>query len=188
MTLTLKIIIGSTRPGRKGPAVATWIENIARDHGGFAVELVDLADMELPLLDEPKHPAMKDYQHAHTKRWSAVVEAADAFIFVTPEYDFHAPASLVNALQCLSQEWRYKPAGVVSYGGISGGLRSSQVLRGLLNNKNVMAIPQAVPLPMFSEHIDENGIFNGTEKMVEGATLMLNELMKWAGPLQTIRA
>ncbi|WP_068297423.1 NADPH-dependent FMN reductase [Pararhodobacter sp. CCB-MM2] len=188
MTLTLKIIIGSTRPGRKGPAVAKWVETLARQHGGFTVELVDLADMELPLLDEPKHPAMKDYQHAHTKRWSEVIEGADAFVFVTPEYDFHAPASLVNALQCLSQEWRYKPAGVVSYGGISGGLRASQVLRGLLNNLNVMAIPQAVPLPLFTEYLGEDGAFNGTEKMAEGATLMFNELMKWAGALQTIRA
>lgn len=188
MKPVLKIIIGSTRPGRKGPAVAQWVEKLARDHGAFEVELVDLADMELPLLDEPKHPAMKDYQHAHTKRWSAAMDSADAFVFVTPEYDFHAPASLVNALQCLSQEWRYKPAGVVSYGGISAGLRSAQVLRGLLNNLNVMTIPQGVPLPLFTEYLDGNGGFSGNEKMAEGAALMFTELAKWAGALKTLRA
>lgn len=188
MTLTLAIITGSTRPGRKGPAVARWVAEVARGQSGLSVTEIDLADMELPLLDEPKHPAMKDYQHEHTKRWSRAIEAADAFVFVTPEYDFFAPAALVNAIQCLSQEWKYKAAGVVSYGGISGGLRSSQVLRGLLGNMGVMAVPQSVPLPMFANHIDDKGVFNGNEKMVEGLTLMLDETAKWAKALKTIRA
>jgi len=187
MTLSLKIIIGSTRPGRKGPAVARWIDGVARAQGGFDVELVDLADMDLPLLDEPKHPVMQDYQHDHTKRWSKVIASGDAFIFVTPEYNFFAPASLVNAIQCLSKEWAYKPAGVVSYGGISGGLRAAQVLRGLLGNVNVMAIPQAVPLPLFASQIDDSGTFQGNDKMVEGANAMLGELGKWAGALKPLR-
>lgn len=188
MTLNLAIITGSTRPGRKGPAVAQWVAAIARGQSGLAVTELDLAEMELPLLDEPKHPAMKDYQHEHTKRWSKVIEAADAFVFVTPEYDFFAPATLVNAVQCLSQEWKYKAAGVVSYGGISGGLRAAQVLRGLLNNVGVMAVPQSVPLPMFANHIDDKGVFTGNEKMDEGLTLMLSETAKWATALKAIRA
>lgn len=187
MTLSLKIIIGSTRPGRKGPSVARWVDGIARADDRFTVDLVDLADMDLPLLDEPKHPVMKDYQHDHTKRWSAVIDAADAFVFVTPEYDFFAPAALVNALQCLSKEWAYKPAGVVCYGGISGGLRSSQVLRGLLGNLNVHAIPQQVPLPSFAGHIDDRGDFQGTDKMAESARTMLGELSRWAAALKPMR-
>ena len=188
MTLNLTIIIGSTRPGRKGPIVAQWIDSISRAHGAFDVNLVDLADMDLPLLDEPKHPAMQDYQHDHTKRWSAAISEADAFVFVTPEYDFFAPASLVNAVQCLSREWKYKAAGVVSYGGISGGLRSMEVLRGLLSNQSMMPLAQSVPLPLFGNHITEDGKFDANEKMVEGANLMLDELAKWTGALKSLRS
>ncbi|MDP3896592.1 MAG: NAD(P)H-dependent oxidoreductase, partial [Mesorhizobium sp.] len=86
MALKLNIIIGSTRPGRAGPTVAQWLRETAVEHGRFAVDLVDLADFNLPLLDEPKHPALRQYANAPTKRWSASVDSADAFVFVTPEY------------------------------------------------------------------------------------------------------
>lgn len=188
MSLKLKIIIGSTRPGRVGPTVAEWVTAAARAHGAFDVDLVDLAQLDLPFLDEPKHPAMQQYQHDHTKRWSAIVKEADAFVFVTPEYDYFPPAALVNALQCLAVEWRYKVAGTVSYGGISGGLRSSQDLRQLAGNLQMMALPQVVPVPFFSEFIGEDGKFTPNEKMAEGASMMLGELAKWAGALKTLRA
>lgn len=132
MSLKLNIIVGSTRPGRVGPAVGQWVEAQAREHGKFEVELVDLASFQLPLLDEASHPAMQQYEHEPTKRWSASVASADAFVFATPEYNYFAPASLVNAVQVLLKEWGYKPAGVVSYGGVSGGLRAAQTLRQLL--------------------------------------------------------
>ncbi|SNY93536.1 NAD(P)H-dependent FMN reductase [Cohaesibacter sp. ES.047] len=186
MTLKLKVIIGSTRPGRVGPKIATWVEKASKAHGKFDVELVDLADINLPILDEAKHPAMQDYEHEHTKRWSAIIADADAFVFVTPEYDFHAPASLVNAVQTLLKEWAYKPAGVVSYGGISAGLRSAQVLRSLLGNVGVAAIQQSVPIPFFPDFIDDDGVFTPNEKMDEGMTLMLVELEKWAGALKPL--
>lgn len=187
MQLNLKIIIGSTRPGRKGPIVARWVEEAAKATGKFDVALVDLADQNLPFLDEAAHPAMQKYEHEHTKRWSSIIGSADAFIFVTPEYDFFAPATLVNAIQVLSKEWAYKTAGVVSYGGISGGLRSTQVLRGLLGNVNVHALPQSVPLPMFSQLIDENDTLQPTQIITDGANLMLGELAKWAGALKPLR-
>jgi Predicted flavoprotein len=187
MSLILKIITGSTRPTRQGPKVAAWVEDFARAHGGFTVELVDLAAMDLPLLDEPAHPAMQKYEHDHTKRWSEVIAGADAFVFVTPEYDFFTPAALVNAIQCLSREWKYKAAGVVSYGGVSGGLRSAQVLRGLLGNVGVMAIPQTVPLPFFAASINDDGQFEANEKMEEGLKLLLDELAKWSGALKPLR-
>jgi NAD(P)H-dependent FMN reductase len=187
MPLKLKIIIGSTRPGRKGPTVAAWVAKAAAGHADFDVETIDLADLNLPLLDEPNHPAMKKYEHAHTKRWSAIADDADAFVFVTPEYDFFAPASLVNAIECLSQEWKYKPAGVVSYGGISGGLRSTQVLRGLLGNLGIVAIPQSVPIPFFPEFIGDDGVFVPNDKMKEGADLMFGELAKWGKALKPMR-
>ena len=186
MTLKLKIIIGSTRPGRVGPTVAAWVNQAAKAHGKFSIELVDLADLDLPLLDEATHPAMQKYEHEHTKRWSAIVGEADAFVFVTPEYDFHTPAALINAVQVLLKEWTYKPAGVVSYGGISGGLRSAQVLRSLLGNVGVAAIPQSVPIPFFSSFINDDGVFTPNDKMDEGMTLMLDELVKWAEALEPL--
>ena len=145
MSPKLNVIIASTRPGRIGPTVAKWFSEFAEREGNFDVELVDLAEFKLPLLDEPMHPAMMQYQHAHTKAWSRSVASADAYLIVTPEYDFFAPAGLVNAIQAVMREWSYKPAGIVSYGGISGGLRASQVVRQLLGNVNAVAIAQSVP-------------------------------------------
>ena len=187
MSLKLNVIIGSTRPGRAGPAVAEWVAKAAKEHGKFDVDLVDLAEFNLPLLDEPNHPMMQNYQHAHTKRWSATIDAADAFVFVTPEYDYYPSAALINAVQVLAKEWHYKPAGVVSYGGISGGLRASQQLRGLLSNVNIHALPQAVPVPMFSQFVDDSGTFQPNDAIANGTTLMLNELDKWAVALKPMR-
>lgn len=187
MTLKLNIIIASTRPGRVGPSIANWIETQARAHGGFDVELVDLADFNLPLLDEATHPRLQHYEHAPTRNWSASVAAADAYVFVTPEYDFFPPASIINAVQVLLKEWAYKAAGVVCYGGVSAGMRSAQELRQLLGNVNVHALPQTVPIPFFSQHIDAEGTFNATEPMEQGATLMLDELHKWATALKPLR-
>src|SRR5689334_4480755 len=119
--LKLQIVIASTRPGRVGAPVARWFHRRAEEHGGFDVELVDLAEVNLPLLDEPHHPRLRRYVHQHTQAWSARVEAADAFVFVTPEYNYGMPASLKNALDYLNQEWHYKPVGFVSYGGVSAG-------------------------------------------------------------------
>src|SRR5690349_114928 len=120
----LQIVVASTREQRKGPQVAAWFEGEARAHGGFEIELVDLAAVALPLFDEPRHPRLRQYEHEHTRRWSASVERADAFVFVTPEYNYGAPPSLLNALDYLIQEWAYKPVGFVSYGGVSAGTRS----------------------------------------------------------------
>ena len=187
MTLKLNIIIGSTRPGRVGPTIAKWATEAARAHGGFEVELVDLADFKLPLLDEAVHPIMQQYQHAHTKRWSASVGSADAYIFLTPEYNYFPPASLVNALQVLNKEWNYKAAGVISYGGISGGLRASQELRLLMSTVNMHALPQVVPVPLYPQHIGEDGVFVPNEAMTNGLNGLLNELQKWSGALKTLR-
>jgi NAD(P)H-dependent FMN reductase len=187
LALKLNIIIGSTRPGRIGPVIAQWLKDTAVEHGKFAVELVDLADFHLPLLDEAAHPATRQYANATTKRWSTSVESADAFLFVTPEYDYFAPAAVVNAVQVLLQEWLYKPAGVLSYGGVSGGLRSAQVVRQLLSNVNVHALPQVVPIHSFSQFID-NGVFRPNQQIQDGANGLLDELHKWARALSNLRA
>jgi NAD(P)H-dependent FMN reductase len=186
LDLKLNIIIGSTRPGRAGPVIAQWLREAAVRHGKFAVELVDLADFDLPLLDEAAHPAKRQYTNEPTKRWSASVASADAFVFVTPEYDYFAPAALVNAVQVLLHEWVRKPAGIVSYGGLSGGLRSAQVLRQLLGNVNVHAVPQVVPVPHFQKLVD-NGAFHPGEQFQAGVNDMLNEVHLWACALRSLR-
>ena len=187
MPLKLNIIIGSTRPGRSGPAVGRWFKDFADTHGTFKVELVDLATFDLPLLDEAAHPVLQQYEHEHTRRWSASVASADAYVFVTPEYDYFPPASLVNAVQTLMLEWAYKPAGIVSYGGVSGGLRASQGLRQLITSVNVHPLPQVVPIPSFGQFIGDDGVFRANEPMADGSRTMLNELHKWAVALKTMR-
>ena len=187
MSLKLKIIIGSTRPGRMGPIVAEWVNQAAQAHSGFDAEIVDLHALNLPLLDEPNHPAAQDYQHDHTKAWSAIVDDADAFIFVTPEYDSFPPAALINAIQGLVKEWAYKPAGTVSYGGISGGLRSAQELRQLLGNLSVVALPNVVPVPFHWEKI-EDGALVANEPMTQGLGGLLDELQKWGDQLKPLHS
>src|SRR5450432_1598506 len=150
----LSVVIGSTRPGRVGLPVGQWFFERAKSHGAFDVELVDLKDLNLPLIDEPKHPRLLAYEHEHTKAWSAIVKASDAFVFVTPEYNYSTAPALLNALDYLFHEWAYKPAGFVSYGGVSGGIRSVQMVKQPLSALKVVPIPEAVTIPFFAQLMD----------------------------------
>ncbi|MFZ0079625.1 MAG: NAD(P)H-dependent oxidoreductase, partial [Trebonia sp.] len=140
----LRIIIGSTRPGRVGPAVADWTAERAREHGGFDVQVTDLAEVNLPILDEPNHPRLHQYVHQHTKDWSTLVEDSDAFVFVTPEYNYGFNAALKNAIDYLHGEWQHKPAGIVSYGGVAAGTRAAQMLKQVLTALKMMPMMEAV--------------------------------------------
>ena len=143
----------STRDGREGFPIAEWVLERARGHGAFEPELVDLRKVNLPLFDEPKHPRFRQYEHAHTKAWSAIVAAADAFVFVTPEYNYGMPPALLNAIDYLSAEWAYKAAAIVSYGGISGGTRSAQMTKQMLPSVKVDAAFARRGLhPVLSKH------------------------------------
>lgn len=187
--LNLQVIICSTRPGRVGPAVGAWMLEQARAHGEFAVELVDLADFGLPVFDEPRHPRFGVYEHEHTKRWSAAVTRADAFVFVTPEYNFSAPAPLLNALTYLYHEWTYKPVAFVSYGGASGGMRGVQMTKQVVTTFKMVPVVEAVTIPLIAERIDKaTGAFAPDEKHPKAAHAMLDELLKWATALRTLRA
>lgn len=125
-------------------------------------------------------------QHEHTKRWSASVAAADAYVFVMPEYNF-PPSSLVNALDYLVAEWTYKPAGLVSYGGVSGGLRATQAVKLLLTTLKVMPIPEGVAVPNFQQFLDDTGTFRPNELVEKSAATMLGELARWAEALKPLR-
>jgi NAD(P)H-dependent FMN reductase len=184
----LHVIIASTRPSRLGPSVARWFEGFARQHGGFDPVLVDLADFALPVHDEPKHPLSRDYQHEHTRRWSASVAAADAYVFVMPEYNYFPPPSLVNALDYLVAEWSYKPAGLVSYGGVSGGLRAAQAVKLLLTSLKIMPIPEGVAIPNFQQFLDDSKAFRPNELVEKSAATMLGELARWSAALEPMRA
>jgi NAD(P)H-dependent FMN reductase len=134
----LHTVITSTRPGRQGSAVARWFHAVAAEHGGFDASLVDLLDFKPPVFDEPNHPPAQEYRRARTRAWSDSVATADAFVFVTPEYNAGPPQSLLNALDYLYREWNCKPVAFVSYGGVSGGLRAVQMLKQIVTTLEMM--------------------------------------------------
>jgi NAD(P)H-dependent FMN reductase len=184
----LRIVIGSTRPGRVGPSVATWIAERAREHGGFDVQVTDLAELNLPMYDEPNHPRLRQYVHQHTKDWSALVDASDAFVFVIPEYNYGFNAATKNAIDYLHGEWQHKPAGIVSYGGISAGTRATQMLKQVLTTLKIMPVPEAVNIPFVGQLLDEDKRFKSSELIDASATAMLDEVLAWSGALATLRA
>lgn len=182
----IKIITSTTRPGRKGIAVARWLENITAKESEFEVELLDLAEIGLPIMDEPVHPRLQQYQHAHTKEWSARIDSADAFIFVLGEYNYGVPSPLKNALDYLYKEWMYKPVGIVSYGGASGGMRSTQMLRQILSAFHSLPLSAGVAIVQFSKFLEEERFV--PEAAVEKATeTMLGELKDYCVISQDLR-
>lgn len=175
-TPVLQIIIGSTRPGRVGLPVARWFEGVARADGRFEVEVIDLAEVNLPMLDEPNHPAARQYTQEHTKAWSATIERGDAFVFVIPEYNYSVNGATKNALDYLFHEWARKPLGVVSYGGVSAGLRAAQVLKQSAAALRMLVTNDVVMIPMVRSLIDDEGTFVPTPLIEESATLLLDEV------------
>jgi NAD(P)H-dependent FMN reductase len=187
MSLQLQVIVCSTRPGRVGPSVARWFADFAAQHGEFDTTLVDLADFDLPVYDEPQHPRLKNYRHDHTRRWSASVSAADAYVFVTPEYNYCAPPSLVNALNFVYEEWNFKPCGFVSYGGVSGGMRAVQHAKQLVTTLKMMPMVEGVAVPMVATLLDEDKRFDSNALIDDSARTLLTELHKWAVALEPMR-
>jgi NAD(P)H-dependent FMN reductase len=175
---TLTIVIGSTRPGRVGPKFAEWFRSLAVEHGGFEVELVDLAELNLPLMDEPNHPRLRQYTYQHTIDWSRTVERADAFVFVTPEYNFGYSAPLKNAIDYLSREWADKAVGFLSYGGVAGGTRAVQQLKQVVTALKMIPVAESVNLPFFSQFIDDYGVVKPNDVMTRSANAMLDELAR----------
>ncbi len=186
MRLKLNVVICSTRPGRIGPIIANWFHNVALQTGEFDVVLVDLAAFKLPVYDEPVHPRHRNYQHAHTKAWSESVGSADAFVFVTPEYNYGVPPSLLNALNYIYVEWNYKPAAFVSYGGVFGGGRAVQMAKMTLNTLKMVPIFEAVVIPFFSKQIEVER-FIPNEIQADAAKGLLKELCRWAQALKPLR-
>lgn len=183
----LKIISSTTRPERKGKAIEQWITEYAAKHSEFEVELLDLEQIGLPLMNEVNHPRLQQYEHEHAKQWSRKIDEADAFIIVLAEYNFGYPAPIKNALDYLYKEWQYKPVGIVSYGGVSGGLRATQMLKQVLTTLKMMPLTEAVVLPFFQKKINSAGKFEADEMAEQSAAAMLKELDKWAEAMKTMR-
>jgi NAD(P)H-dependent FMN reductase len=183
----LKIITSTTRPSRKGPAVASWILNIAEQHTEFNVELLDLAVINLPFLDEPSHPRFQKYTQQHTKDWSEKINNGDAFIIVTAEYNYGMPAPLKNALDFVYKEWNYKPVAFVSYGGVSAGTRCVQMLKQVVTALKMVPVVEAVNIPFFEKYFDHQNNFKPEEGLNKAAETMLSELLKWTENLKLLR-
>jgi NAD(P)H-dependent FMN reductase len=188
MPLKLQTIICSTRPGRVGPSVAVWFNDFVKQHGKFEAVLIDLADFNLPVLDEPNHPVMQKYQHEHTKAWSASVAAADAYAFVTPEYNYGPTPALVNAMNYVYREWNYKPCGFVSYGGLSAGVRAVQASKLQVTAVKMMPMAEGVAIPMVAQMLDDKRVFTPNDLIKKAGTQMLDELHRWAEALKPMRA
>lgn len=185
----VEIILASTRPNRVGLPVATWTEQEARAHGAFEeVELVDLAEVNLPLLNEPQHPRFHDYAHQHTKDWSAKVSEADAFVFVMPEYNYGYTAPLKNAIDYLHWEWHYKPVGLVSYGGVAAGTRAAQMIKQVVTTLKMVPLFEAVSVPFVQQFLGEDGTIHPNDLMLSAAKAMFDELRRVSDALRPLRA
>jgi NAD(P)H-dependent FMN reductase len=182
----LTIVIASVRDGRGGEAIARWFTERARQHGKFDVQVADLKELNLPLMNEPHHPRLKKYVHESTKQWSAIVDASDAFVFMSAEYNYSTPPALVNALDTVYHEWTYKPVGFVTYGGISGGLRAMQMTRTMVTGFKMMPMVEAVNIPFFTQFL-QDGMFKANETHEKSVGPMLDELLRWSEALKTLR-
>lgn len=180
----LQVVVASTRPGRIGPAFAQWFSALARQDGGFVVVDVDLAEVALPFLDEPHHPRLGKYLHQHTLDWSASVSGADAFVFVTPEYNYGYNAVLKNAIDYLHTEWADKAVGFLGYGGIGAGTRAIQQLKQVVTTLRMVPVFESVNIPFAAQAIGEDGHVLPDEGRDLAATAMLAELLRMTHKLR----
>ncbi len=181
----LAVVIASTRPVRVGPTIAAWFVEQVQRHGEFDVEVLDLAD-RLPLLDEPQEASSGEYQHEHTKQWSAAVRAHDAFVVVMPEYNRGISAPLKNALDYLYDEWAYKAVGFVSYGMSSAGLRAVEMTKQIFTTLRMVPVVEVVSVPL-RQRRDAAGILHADDVMADAAIEMLDELSRLTRALSVLR-
>jgi len=181
----IAIIIGSTRPGRNGEAVAKWVYEIAQKRTDAEFELVDIRDFNLPLLDEPVPPSMGQYSKPHTKAWAAKVGSFDGYVFVTPEYNHGVPGALKNAIDFLFREWNDKAAGFVSYGG-AGGARAVEQLRLVLAEVQMATVRNQVLLSMFTDFATSR-VLQPDARHEKSVNEMFDQVIAWGGALKALR-
>ncbi len=179
------IVVGSTRPGREGEAVARWVHGIAVGRGDATFEVLDVADYALPHLDEPVPPLAGRYSRSHTQEWAAKVGSFDAYVFVTPEYNHSVPGALKNAIDFLFAQWNDKSAGFVSYG-VDGGIRAVEHLRLVMGELKVASVRHHVALT-FADDFRDYTEFVPSAGQGENVTAMLDEVLAWGGALKALR-
>ena len=186
MALRIALVLGSTRPGRRGDQIAAWALDTARAHGGADYELVDLADHNLGNLDEPGNPNFQQYQHDHTRAWGELVDGFDGFVFLVPEYNHSFPGALKNALDYVYREWNDKAAGIISYGGWAAGVRAAEALRLVLAELQVATVRAQ---PTISTRASfATGAFAPQEGLDTAVRGLLDQVIAWSGALRGVRA
>lgn len=183
--IKVAIILGSTRPGRIGEKVARWILELAQKRTDAEFELVDIADYNLPLLDEPVPPSLGQYSKEHTRVWSAKINSFDSYIFVTPEYNHATSGALKNAIDFLYTEWNNKSAGFVGYGSL-GGSRAIENLRLIMAELQVAGVRAQVSLSLFTD-FENYSVFKPAEYHEASVNMMLDQVIAWGGALKTLR-
>jgi NAD(P)H-dependent FMN reductase len=184
--LNIGIILGSTRPGRRGDQVANWVFEQASKRDDAHFDLLDLADFNLPHLDEAMPPSMGQYANDHTKAWSEAISGYDGFVLVTPEYNRSPSGALKNALDFLYKEWNNKAVGFVSYGAQASGLRAVEHLRQIVGELQMADVRAAVGVSLIN---DFEGFTTLKPLPHHEPTLatMLDQLVSWSGALKTVR-
>jgi NAD(P)H-dependent FMN reductase len=183
--LRVAIIVGSTRPGRKGEAVARWVYEIAGSRADAEFELVDIKDYDLPLLDEPMSAIFGQYSNDHTRAWSAKIASFDAFVFVTPEYNHATSGALKNAIDYLYREWNNKAAGFVGYGG-AGGVRAVEHLRLVMGELMVADVRAQVALSLYTD-FENFSVFKPAPDHEKSVHAVLDQVIAWGGALRSLR-
>jgi NAD(P)H-dependent FMN reductase len=183
--LKIAVVIGSTRPGRVAESVARWVHDIATRRTDAEFTLVDIAEFNLPLLDEPVPPAMGKYSHPHTKAWAEAVASFDGFVFVTPEYNHGISGALKNALDYLYAEWNNKAAGFVGYGS-AGGVRAVEQLRLVTSELQIAHVRNQVMLSLFTDFEDFR-VFKPNSRNEKAVTAMLDQLVPWSAAMKSVR-
>lgn len=191
MTIKIGVILGSTRPGRNGEAVANWVMQQASTRTAATYELVDLKDYPLPHLDEPAPASFGMYQHEHTKQWAAKISEFDGYVFVTPEYNHSTSGVLKNAIDYLAKEWNNKAAGIVSYGG-AGGARAAEHLRLVAGELQLADVRQQVTLFLATDFDwsrgPENVTFTPSDYSAGNLQTQFDQLEAWAAALAPLRS
>lgn len=183
--LKIAVIIGSTRPGRAGEAVAKWVHEVASKRSDAEYELVDLLDFNLPLLDEPVPPSQGKYSKEHTIKWSEKVNSFDGYVFVTPEYNHSTSGALKNALDFVYKEWNNKAAGFVGYGS-AGGTRAVEHLRLICAELQVATVRAQVQLSLFTD-FENFKTFKPNERHEKSVNGLLDQVVAWSGALKPLR-
>jgi NAD(P)H-dependent FMN reductase len=184
--IRIGIILGSTRPGRRGEQVANWVFDVASKRTDAEFELIDLVDYPLPHLDEPMPPSMGQYQNQHTKDWAATISRFDGYVFVTPEYNHSTSGVLKNAIDYLYAEWNNKAMGVVSYG-VVGGARAAEHLRLIAGELQMADVRTNVTLSMFTDFENFTDLVPA-ERQVQTLDALLGEVLAWSSALAPLRA